>query len=120
MPVTYPAHAIRKRAPSTGPHTVPTNHIRLTTAVHFARSLNTNKSVKTTDVIVSIPPPPAPWIARPASKAPMGGARAQTIVPIVNSVMARRIIGRLPKALEKAAKRGWQTAELSRKAVPVQ
>jgi len=54
-----------KTPPSIGPTTAPINQIKLISPTHFPRSLRETRSVKTTNVIVSKVPPPAPCMHRP-------------------------------------------------------
>lgn len=67
-------------------------------------------SVKVTREMTTIPPPPMPWTARPASSWPILCDAAQMMVPMVNSETdATRVIG-LPKISEKEAKNDMATA----------
>ena len=67
-----------------------------------------------------IPPPPMPWIERPASNSAKFFAAQQRAEPTVKKKTDSNKISRRPKISERAAMNGWQAALVRRYDVPVQ
>lgn len=57
------------------------------------------------------PPPPIPWMERPASMLVKLFARPAIMVPTKNKVSETRTRGLRPKILENEAKFGWKTGK---------
>ena len=78
------------RPPNSGPTTVLMPNAAPMMPMNLPRCLG-GKMSATIDCERSIrPPPPRPWIARPAMKTPMVGAAAVTMEPKANTIMANR------------------------------
>jgi len=71
-----------KPAPMRGPATVPTDHTAERMANQRPRSARGTRSVTMTSVRAMMPPPPAPWITRPATMTGKLLARAAMREPI--------------------------------------
>ena len=71
-------------------------------------------SVTMTIPIEMIPPPPMPWIERPASNSAKLWAAQQRAEPTVKKKIDSNKISRRPKISERAAMNGWQAALVRR------
>lgn len=61
-----------------------------------------------------MPPPPMPWMVRPASIVAMFLAAQQMIVPSVKRASAVKMMERRPKMSARVVVRGWMMALLRR------
>jgi len=88
---------------------------------YFGRCLRGTISAKITCPMVMMPPPPIPCTARPMKNTvkflAMG---AQSAVPMVKKSTETMSISLRPKMSDRAAMKGWQTAQARRYEVPAQ
>jgi hypothetical protein len=86
------------------------DHAPSTIAKYWGLCLNGTMSQNITWLIVMIPPPPIPWIDRPAKSTAKSFATEHVVVPIVKNTRANRRSGRRPKLSDIDAMTGWKTA----------
>ena len=71
-------------------------------------------SLNITMVRAMMPPPPTPWIVRPASSSVKFFDRQQRSVPMVKSNIDKVRSSRRPKISQRAAMKGWKTVHARR------
>ena len=109
-----------KAPPMIGPVSEPSAQTPLWYPNHVPRSRSGTRSVINTSDRLMMPPPPMPWMVRPASRTTELLATAATIAPAVNKMVADKRMGLRPKLCEREAKVGWKTVLASKKDVPHQ
>ena len=77
-------------------------------------------SLNITMVRAIMPPPPTPWIVRPASSPVKSCDRQQRSVTTVKSNTDNVRSSRRPKISKRAAMKGWKTVHARRYDVPAQ
>lgn len=101
--------------PINGPSTLPRAQAARTMEKYFGLWRSGTISAKMTCPMVMMPPPPMPWIERPTKKTGKSLATgAQRMVPRVKNKTEARSISLRPKMSDRAAIKGWQTAQESR------